>query len=97
MKTLIVLILLGLGSFINAQVVVTVKPNRPKVLVVKPAKTKRGYVWIPGHWRYDKPAKEYRWVKGRWKKKRRGHTWVEGHWKKTPRGHQWVPGHWRRV
>jgi hypothetical protein len=64
MKTLIVLIFLGLGSFLNVQVVLTVKPNRPKVLVVKPAKAKRGNVWILGHWKYNKPAKEYRWVKG---------------------------------
>lgn len=97
MKTLFTLILLAIGSFLHSQIVVTVKPARPKVIVKKPAKARKGYVWIPGHWRYSNSAGKYVWVKGQWKRKRRGHVWVEGHWKKVPGGHKWIPGHWRRV
>lgn len=80
------------GNKAEAQVVV-VKPNKPKVLVVKPTKAKSGHVWVNGHWKWN--GKKYVWVKGHWKKQKVGHVWVPGHWKKVKGGHQWVPGHWK--
>lgn len=80
----------------SAQVIVKVKPLRPKVIVVKPAKVKRGHTWVKGHWRWNKRAKSYAWVKGHHVKSRRGFVYVPGHWRAAPRGHNWVPGHWKR-
>jgi len=81
----------------QAQVVVRVKPNRPAVVVAKPAKKKARHVWIAGHWRYNKKAQKYVWIKGHWAKAPKGQgCWVPGHWKTVEGGHQWVPGHWKR-
>lgn len=86
-----------LGSNISqAQIVVKVKPAKPKVLVIKPAKAKKGHVWRNGHWQWNKSAKKYVWVKGHWAKVKLGHAWVPGHWKSTSAGHNWVPGHWKQ-
>lgn len=81
---------------LSAQVVVKIKPARPKVEVVKPSKPGPKHIWIDGHWKWDKKRKEYVWVKGHWSKPRKGHAWVPGHWQKVPGGFKWVPGHWRR-
>lgn len=81
---------------LSAQVVVKVKPAKPKVVVVKPAKPGPKHVWIDGHWKWSKKRKEYVWVKGYWLKPKKGYTWVPGHWKKVPGGFKWVRGHWRR-
>jgi hypothetical protein len=97
-KLLIVLILFFSGLFIpdaKSQVVVKVKPTRPKVIVKKPARAKRGYVWRDGHWVYNKKRGAYVWRKGQWIKKRPGKVWIKGHWKKVPGGQKWVPGHWK--
>lgn len=83
-------------SVTNAQVVVTVKPKRPTVVIVKPNKVKRGHIWVDGHWRWNKKTKSYAWIKARWVKKKRGLVWVHGQWKKVPKGWVWVEGHWRR-
>ena len=97
MKTLILFSsILIFGAYqASSQVVVKVRPNKPTVVVAKPAKHKKGHVWVEGHWRYDKKAGKYVWVKGHWKKARPGHVWVPGHWKEVPGGHEWVPGHWK--
>ncbi len=90
-------VLCFVGTFESAaQVVVKVKPNKPKVVVMKPAKANPGHVWIDGHWKWDKPSHQYIWVKGHWIKEKKGHTWVPGHWKSAPSGHEWVPGHWKK-
>jgi hypothetical protein len=79
-----------------SQVVVKVKPAKPKVVVVKPAKPGPRHIWVKGHWRWNKKREEYVWVKGHWVKPKKGRAWVPGHWKKVPGGFRWVPGHWRR-
>ena len=76
-----------------AQVVV-VKPNAPKVLVVKPNQHKAGYIWKEGHWRWN--GKKYVWVKAQWVQDRPGYVWVSGHWVSTNAGHRWVDGHWKK-
>ena len=35
----------------SAQVVVKVIPNKLKVIVVKPKKQKRNYIWVAGRWK----------------------------------------------
>jgi hypothetical protein len=86
------------GSFINgnAQIVVKVKPNKPKVLVVKPATHKHGHVWRGGHWNWNKKNNKYKWVKACWVKENHGHNWSAGHWVKNRNGHSWVAGTWKK-
>ena len=100
-RFLFTFIIICAGLFIyndnlSAQVVVKIKPARPKVVVVKPPKPGPKHVWINGHWKWSKKRKEYIWVKGYWLKPKKGRAWVPGHWEKVPGGFKWVPGHWRR-
>ena len=81
----------------NAQVVVKVKPVRPKVKVVKPAAPGPNDVWVTGGWTYNKRLNKYVWHDGRWARSKRGQRWVAGHWVKGRGGHRWVAGHWVRT
>ena len=81
------------ASSINAQVVVKVKPVKPRVKVVTTVSAHPGHVWINGHWKYS--GGRYVWVDGYYVKERPGHVWVSGHWKSVPGGWKWVPGHWK--
>ncbi|MCH8904121.1 MAG: YXWGXW repeat-containing protein [Bacteroidetes bacterium] len=86
-------------SVINAeaQIVVKVKPLRPRVVIVKPVHHPHGKVWIDGHWRWERRHHKYIWISGHWTKKHHGKKWVPGHWSHVRGGHKWVPGHWKRV
>lgn len=98
MKKFIILLvfILGLGNNGFSQIVVKVRPVKPKVLVVKPNRPKANHVWVDGHWIWNSNQNRYIWRKGRWVKKRRGHVYVAGRWKATPNGHVWVVGGWKR-
>lgn len=80
----------------NAQTIVKIKPAKPKVIVVKPAKTKAGHFWRNGHWKWNKKQNKYVWVKARWVKNNKGHHWIPGKWKQSPKGYIWVKGHWKK-
>jgi len=98
MKKLFVLLLfcLPFAFTSSAQIVVTVRPVEPKVVVVRPAAPGPRFVWIEGSWRWDKAIRQYVWVEGHWIKLRRGREWVDGHWIEAPGGWKWIPGHWKR-
>lgn len=83
-------------SYLNAQVVVKVKPVPPRAVIKKPPKPGPNFIWIEGTWRWDKKTKQYIWVPGHWEKIKPNAVWVEGHWVKTPQGWKWVPGHWKK-
>ena len=74
--------------------VVVVKPVRPHIYVNKHIQVKSGYVWIDGHWKYNKRTRNYVWVNGSVVKKKRGQVWVSGHWKRVRGGYTYVPGFW---
>ncbi len=91
---LTVLLLLALPAQAG-YLVVKRKPVRPKIVGVKPAAPRAGFVWVGGHWTVR--AGRYVWVSGSWTKPHAGSVWVNGHWKKVRGGWTWVPGHWKRV
>lgn len=104
MKKLTGIILISLAfvlqsNMANSQVVVKVKPAKPKVVIVKADVPKPGpnHIWIDGHWTCEKKTKSYVWKKGHWVKPKKGKVWIPGHWKKVPGGHKWMSGHWKRV
>ncbi|RMH66061.1 MAG: hypothetical protein D6677_01060 [Calditrichaeota bacterium] len=95
---IIILLTLIMLSFIapgQAQIIVKVKPVKPKVVVVKPAPPAAGYVWVEGHWVVKN--KQYVWKKGHWVKAKKHHRYVNGHWKRARGGWVWIPGRWRKV
>ena len=75
---LLLFLALGNTSTADAQVVVKVRPNRPAVVVAKPAKVRAGHVWVAGHWCHN--GNRYVWVKGGWIRARANHNWVAGRW-----------------
>ena len=89
--------------------VVVVKPRQkpqPKIIVVnppppknKPRKATKGKIWIPGHYAWNGSTNSYKWINGRFKKKKPGKRWVAGRYKVETRGNYkvkiWVPGSWR--
>jgi hypothetical protein len=73
-------------------VYVEVPPPMPvvEVVTVSPG---AGYVWIPGHHRWD--GNRYVWVVGSWRVAPQGRTlWIAGRWEQSPRGWYWVGGRW---
>jgi len=93
----VIMLLLAIILPAEAQVVVVKKPKKPTVLVVQKDKPGPDYVWIEGHWYWDKGAKKYAWKRGHWVKKRDGSRFMPGKWKKVPTGWKWVPGTWVTV
>ncbi|MFT6746066.1 MAG: hypothetical protein ACJAZ2_000404 [Glaciecola sp.] len=98
LKTSLLTLVIVCASFVtgSAQVVVKIKPAKPKVLVIKPAKLKHGHIWRTGHWKWNKKDHKYVWTKAHWVKENNGHHWVGGHWVKNSHGHAWTAGHWKK-
>jgi len=94
---LFAIILLLSTHDIMAQMIVKAKPQRPKVVLVRPNKVYKNKVWIEGHWKWNKRTHNYQWIKGNWTKSRPNRTWKAGKWKKIPAGWKYVPGYWSRV
>ncbi|KAF1019369.1 MAG: hypothetical protein GAK30_03153 [Paracidovorax wautersii] len=57
---------------------VEVAPPAPRVEVVPPPRV--GYVWVPGFWAWDAPARRHVWVEGRWEAVRPQAHYVPPHW-----------------
>ena len=74
--------------------VVLVRPVKPKVYVNKHIYLRTGYVWVDGHWKYNKRTRNYVWVKGYTVKKKKGKVWNSGHWRKVRGGWIHSPGFW---
>ena len=77
--------------------VVVNKPNRPKIIVNRPTYNRPGYVWVEGHWKWNRFKRKYVWKKARWKKIKRNHQWVPGYWHITSNGFYWVEGYWQII
>lgn len=80
----------------NSQIIVKIKPHKPKKNIVQPARPNAGHIWIDGHWLWSKKDNKYVWIKGHWAKPPIvGATWISGYWMDSPEGYKWVPGYWK--
>jgi hypothetical protein len=68
-------------------------PPPAPIYEVTPA-PRAGYVWAPGHYRYD--GGRYVWASGRWIGDRPGYRWVSDRWERGPSGWYHVAGRWDR-
>lgn len=82
------------SSNLVGQMIVKVKPQKPKIVIVKPSKIYKNKVWMDGHWKWSNQSSSYQWVKGHWTKRRRNNTWKAGKWQKLPAGWKYVSGRW---
>ena len=95
-KAMLLLLLIGLSTAeLSAQIVVRVRPPRPRVVVTaRPPAPSPRHVWIDEDW--EPAGAEYRWHGGYWAEPPRPHArWVAGSWKHSPHGYVWVAGRWR--
>ena len=99
-KILITMFVIALGAVgmkeeVKAQAVVKVRPVKPKVVVVRPAKAPRnGVVWVDGHWKWSRRTRSYVWTKGRWATPPRGKVWIAGKWVRRSNGWVYRAGRW---
>jgi hypothetical protein len=63
-------------------------PTRDESIGYRP-----GYVWVHGHWQYDRNG--WNWRPGYYIPERPGYFWVEGHWENQTGQSVWVDGYWR--
>lgn len=75
-----------------AEVYVRVAP--PAVRYEPVPGPRRGFVWVPGHWRWTGAG--YAWRPGHWRKARAGYRWAGARWAPYRGGWRYVPGGWVR-
>lgn len=61
----------------------------------RPAVVRSGYVWIDGHYRWDRRTRSYIWIDGTYVRQQPGKVWVAGQWVKVRGGWVYQPGSWR--
>lgn len=74
--------------------VVQIRPSRPYVRIFKPMNIKHGYVWVEGHWKWNRRIHNYVWINGYLAKSKRGKVWVGGNWKAKKGGWVYTRGKW---
>ena len=77
---------------VSADVYVRVAPPAMRYEVVPRAR--RGWVWVPGHWRWN--GARYAWRGGHWVRARAGYRWGGARWVPYRNGYRYVPGGWVR-
>jgi hypothetical protein len=98
-KIMIFVFAAGLFSLVNlnsnAQVVVTVRPPEPTVVVAVPPAPSPRHVWVKPYWVWNAHLRRYDRVEGYWALPPHPHAiWIDGHWRERRGGYVWVPGHW---
>ncbi|MGN6107323.1 MAG: hypothetical protein ACTHU0_19600 [Kofleriaceae bacterium] len=53
---------------------------------------RRGFVWVPGYWKWDDGS--FEWVPGKLESKKRGKRWQAGRWESSGGRWQWIAGAW---
>jgi hypothetical protein len=71
-----------------------IKPSRPHIKVFAPVNIKPCYVWLEGHWKWNRRTHNYIWVNGYLVKSKRGKVWVGGNWKPKNGGWTYISGKW---
>jgi hypothetical protein len=81
------------SAMAGTRVYVQVGPPAPLVETA-PVAPVRGYVWVPGYYRWD--GRAYLWAPGRYVVPPRPHAaWVPGRWHHHHQGWYWTNGRWR--
>ncbi len=91
----IAFVLLFASADTFAQILVRVRPARPRTVVVRrpPAPSPRA-VWVEEDWAPS--GNRYVWHGSYWAAPPRPRAvFISGHWRYNRRGSVWVPGHWR--
>ncbi len=78
----------------QAQIVVRVRPERPRVVRERPVAPSPRHVWVDEDW--TPRGHGYVYSGGRWVLPPREHAvYVPGHWDRRGRGHVWIAATWR--
>lgn len=89
------MLIMGLSTYDSqAQIIVRVRPPRPRVVAPRPPMPGPGRVWVEEDWRPR--GRTYEWHGGYWTAPpRAGARWIPGHWARRRGGEVWIGGHWR--
>jgi hypothetical protein len=79
----------------NAQIVVRIRPHRPRgVVVVRGHRPSPRHVWVSEEWTPN--GNDYAYHAGYWAvPPHPGSVWIAGHWSNRHGGSYWIAGHWR--
>jgi hypothetical protein len=94
LKGLLTVSILSLSAFASdAQIIVKIRPPRPRAVVVRPVAPSRAHVWVEEDWVGE--GDHYRWNGGHWEAPPRPHArWAKGFWKHGRGGDVWIAGRW---
>ena len=71
-----------------------VRTGPPAPIAAQRVAPRRGYVWVPGYYRWD--GRRYVWIAGEYVRPPRARAvWVPGRWSRDRRGWFWIEGRWR--
>ncbi len=65
----------------------------PPIRVESPGASRRGYIWVRGH--YEWRANQYEWIPGHWEREKAGMQWFDGRWELQGNVYVWFGGEWR--
>lgn len=71
-----------------------VAPPPPRFERVPPMR--RGYVWAPGYWRWDRYAHRHVWAGGHWVRARPGYRYLPARWVHSGSNWRFQQGYWGR-
>jgi len=77
---------------VNVDIYANVAPPPLRTEIV-PA-PRRGYVWVPGDWRWG--HKRYNWHRGYWTRDRHGRHWAPARWEQDGNRWRYHSGRWDR-
>ena len=77
--------------------VVVHRPVAPTIVFHRTTAVRSGYVWVKGHYTWDRRTRSYEWVPGKYVKQKRGKVWVDGSWKRVRGGWIHQPGSWKSI
>jgi hypothetical protein len=80
---------------VTGSIFVDVAPPPARVEVVPAPRV--GFVWAPGYWRWEAPARTHVWVEGRYVEERPGFRWIADRWVPRERRYYYEPGRWERM
>jgi hypothetical protein len=95
----VTLVAISIGAAVTspayaASVDISISTPPPAVLVEPVPPPHKGYVWVPGYWRWN--GVSHVWVKGHSVAVRRGYHYVPEQWVEGNGRWTFHPGHWAR-
>lgn len=97
MKQTILALFLGLillNGCAKRTIYLKIAPPRRKT-EIRSERPDINYIWVEGHWQWNRRKEKFIWLPGHWIKKKDGRIWISGSWERTRRGWVWSESYWK--